>query len=58
VLDLPVVLVGSVVIGAGAGYLLDRYFGTSPIFALLLGAVGFAAGMWEVLRRIMRRPTN
>jgi F0F1-type ATP synthase assembly protein I len=57
VMDLPFVLVGSVVIGAGLGYLLDKRFGTSPVFALLLGVLGFAGGMYEVIRRLSaRRP--
>jgi len=46
------VLVGAVVIGAGGGYLLDRRLGTSPVLALILGALGFAAGIYEVLRRL------
>ena len=52
VMDLPFVLVGAVVIGAGAGYLLDQRLGTSPLLALVLGALGFAAGIFEVLRRL------
>jgi F0F1-type ATP synthase assembly protein I len=51
-LDLPFVLVGAVVLGAGGGYLLDRRLGTSPVLALILGALGFAAGMFEVVRRL------
>ena len=51
-LDLPFVLVGAVVIGAGAGYLLDGRLGTSPVLFLILGALGFAAGIYEVLRRL------
>jgi F0F1-type ATP synthase assembly protein I len=51
-LDLPFVLVGAVVIGAGGGYLLDRRLGTSPALTLILGALGFAAGIYEVLRRL------
>jgi len=51
-LDLPFVLVGAVVIGAGGGYLLDQRLGTSPVLALILGALGFAAGIYEVLRRL------
>jgi F0F1-type ATP synthase assembly protein I len=59
VMDLPFVLVGSVVIGAGLGYLLDKRFGTSPALALLLGVLGFAGGMFEVIRRLSaRRPTG
>ena len=57
VLDLPFVLVGSVVIAAGLGYLLDKHFNTSPILTLVLGALGFAAGMYELIRRLTgRRP--
>jgi F0F1-type ATP synthase assembly protein I len=57
VLDLPFVLVGSVVIAAGLGYLLDKHFNTSPIFTLVLGALGFAAGMYELIRRLTgKRP--
>ena len=52
VLDLPFVLVGAVVIGAGAGYLLDRRLETSPVLALVMGALGFVAGIFEVLRRL------
>ena len=59
VLDLPFVLVGSVVIGAGLGYLLDQRLGTSPALALLLGALGFGGGMFEVIRRLaVRRPSG
>ena len=59
VMDLPFVLVGSVVIGAGLGYLLDKRLGTSPVLALLLGMLGFAGGMFEVIRRLSgKRPTG
>lgn len=59
VMDLPFVLVGSVIIGAGLGYLLDKPLGTSPVLALLLGALGFAGGMFQVIRRLtVRRPTG
>lgn len=51
-MDLPFVLVGAVVIGAGTGYFLDRRLHSSPWFALLLGVAGFAGGMYEVLRRL------
>lgn len=58
-MDLPFVLVGSVVIGAGIGYLLDKRFGTSPLLALLLGLLGFGGGIFEVIRRLaVRRPSG
>lgn len=55
VMDLPFVLVGSVVIGAGAGYFLDKRFGMSPTLTLVLGGLGFAAGIFEVIRRVTRK---
>jgi len=56
-MDLPFVLVGSVVIGAGVGYVLDKHFGTSPVLTLLLGLLGFGGGMFEVIRRLaVKRP--
>jgi F0F1-type ATP synthase assembly protein I len=57
VMDLPFMLVGSVLIGAGVGYLLDKRFGTSPVLTLILGLLGFGGGMFEVIRRLMvKRP--
>lgn len=58
VLDLPFVLVGAVMIGAGAGYFLDRRFHTSPVLTLVLGVLGFAAGITEVLRRLTGKRNN
>ena len=52
--ELPFVLVAMVVIGGGIGYWLDSRFHTSPLFLLLLGALGFAAGVRELMRRLSR----
>jgi F0F1-type ATP synthase assembly protein I len=51
-LDLPFVLVGSMLIGAGLGYFLDRRLHSSPVFTLVLGGLGFAGGIYEVVRRL------
>jgi F0F1-type ATP synthase assembly protein I len=51
-MDLPFVLVGAVIVGAGIGYFLDKHFATSPLFTLILGGAGFAAGIYEVIRRL------
>jgi F0F1-type ATP synthase assembly protein I len=51
-LDLPFVLVGSVLIGAGLGYLLDRRLHSSPLFTLAFGGLGFAGGIFSVIRRL------
>jgi F0F1-type ATP synthase assembly protein I len=56
-MDLPFVLIGSIVIGGGIGYLLDTQLHTFPILSLVLGLLGFAGGMYELIRRLsLRRP--
>ena len=54
VMELPMIMIGSVVIGGGLGYLLDQRLHTSPILALILGVLGFGAGIWEIVRRLSR----
>jgi F0F1-type ATP synthase assembly protein I len=54
VLELPFLLVASVAVGGGIGVLLDTHFRTSPVFALLLGVAGFAAGMRQLLKRLTK----
>ena len=54
-MDLPFVLVGAIIIGAGAGYLADKRFNTSPTFTLIFGLMGFAGGIYEVIRRVTRK---
>jgi len=51
-LELPFTLVGPIAIGAAMGYFLDRWLHTKPWLALILGALGFFAGLREVLRRL------
>jgi len=53
-LELPFVLVLSIVIGGFFGFLLDRWLHTKPAFTLILGGVGFYAGVRDVLRRVAR----
>lgn len=52
VMELPFVLVGSVLISGFLGYLLDGWLKTRPWLMIVLGAVGFYAGLREVLRRL------
>lgn len=54
ILELPFLLVACIAIGGGAGFLLDRYFHTSPVFTLILGLVGFAAGMIQLVRQLSK----
>jgi ATP synthase protein I len=51
-MELPFILVGAVFVGGLLGYLLDRWLGIKPYGMLTLGAVGFLAGVREVLRRL------
>ena len=51
-LELPFTFVGAIAAGAVMGYFLDRWLHTRALFAVLLGALGFVAGLREVLRRL------
>jgi ATP synthase protein I len=51
-MELPFIPVAAVIVGGGLGYLLDKKFGTPPLLSLLLGFIGFAAGLREVIRRV------
>jgi ATP synthase protein I len=42
--------VSAVVIGLGIGWLLDRTLGTNPAFLIVFFLIGFAAGIWNVIR--------
>lgn len=43
-------LVAGVVIGGGIGWFLDNWLGTTPAFLLVFLALGFAAGIMNVVR--------
>jgi ATP synthase protein I len=51
-MELPFVLVGAIIVGGGAGFLLDRWLHTKPILMLVLGLLGFIGGLREILRRL------
>lgn len=51
-MELPFVIVGSILTGGFFGYLLDRWLHTGPMFLLALGFLGFFAGVKETLRRL------
>ena len=51
-MELPLVLVSAVVVGGLLGYFLDHWLHTQPIFLLVLGGIGFYAGVRDVLRRL------
>jgi F0F1-type ATP synthase assembly protein I len=51
-MELPIIIVAAIGIGGLIGYGLDHWLHTKPIFMLIFGAVGFFAGVREVLRRL------
>ena len=51
-MELPFVLVSAVVVGGLLGFFLDRWLHTKPVFLLVLGGIGFFAGVRDVLRRL------
>ena len=51
-MELPFTIVGAVLLGGALGYFLDRWLHTKLIFTLVLGGLGFAGGLKEVLRRL------
>ena len=51
-MELPFILVGGVLLGGALGRWIDLRANTTPLFTFLLGLLGFAAGIREVIRRI------
>jgi ATP synthase protein I len=51
-MELPFVIVAAVIVGGLLGYFLDRWLHTKPVFMLIFGAIGFFAGVRDVLRRL------
>jgi F0F1-type ATP synthase assembly protein I len=51
-MELPFTIVGAVLVGGVLGYFLDHWLHTKVIFTLILGVLGFAGGLKEVLRRL------
>jgi F0F1-type ATP synthase assembly protein I len=51
-LELPFTLVGAVIFAGAIGFFLDKWLHTSPWFLMILGGLGFFAGVREVIRRL------
>ncbi len=54
-MELPFTLVGAVVVGGAIGYFLDKWLHTAPWLLIVLGGLGFASGVSEVVRRLRPR---
>ena len=52
--SLGLILPAGAVVGFGLGWLLDHWLHTSPVFALILGLLGAAAGVTEILQILTR----
>jgi F0F1-type ATP synthase assembly protein I len=57
-LELPFVLIASTLAGGVLGYLADKWLHLSPLFTLIGGGLGFAGGIWNVLRDLSRLNRN
>ncbi len=51
---IPVILAVAPLVGYGLGYLLDRWLHTGQVFRLVFLALGFVAGVREMLRLLKR----
>ena len=51
-MELPFVMVGTLVVGGLIGFYLDRWLHTKPFLMLIFGALGFFGGVRDVLRRL------
>lgn len=51
-------LVSGVLVGAGLGYLLDRWLGTTPWGMILLFMLGLAAGFMNLMRAVNREASK
>jgi len=51
-MELPFTIVGAVLVGGALGYFMDHWLHTKVVFTLILGVLGFAGGLKEVLRRL------
>ena len=56
-MELPFTIVGAVLLGGVLGYFLDHWLHTKVVFTLVLGGLGFAGGLKEVLRRLAQSDT-
>jgi F0F1-type ATP synthase assembly protein I len=57
-MELPFLLVGGALLGGFSGYLLDHWLHTKPFLMLLVGAVGFGAGLWDMLKRLQKNDSD
>jgi F0F1-type ATP synthase assembly protein I len=54
-LSIGTALAATVLLGVGAGYGLDRWWGTQPVFFLIGGTLGVLAALFQFFRTVSRR---
>jgi len=54
-MELPITIVGAILLGGFLGYLLDRWLHTPPWLMIVGGAFGFASSIFEIVRRFRPR---
>jgi F0F1-type ATP synthase assembly protein I len=51
-IELPFILVGTILVGGAIGYFLDAWLHTMPALMIVFGTLGFVAGLRDILRRL------
>lgn len=51
-MELPFILVGTILVGGAMGYFLDAWLHTKPALTIVFGTLGFVAGLRDLLRRL------
>ncbi|MGB7435246.1 MAG: AtpZ/AtpI family protein [Candidatus Acidiferrum sp.] len=54
-MELPFIMVATIGVGGVIGHFLDNWLHTKPYLMLLLGTVGFFAGLRDMLRRAAKQ---
>jgi F0F1-type ATP synthase assembly protein I len=57
-MELPLVLVGGLIVFGGLGYVLDRWLHTSPVLTVIFAILGFAGGMWNAIKLLSQTTGN
>jgi len=52
--ELPFLIAGGALVGGLIGYFLDHWLHTKPYLMIIVGALGFFAGVRDTLRRLQK----
>lgn len=48
--ELPIMIVGPVILGGAIGFFLDKWLHTKPLLMIVLGILGIGVGLRDVLK--------